>query len=254
MEQDKIVIREYKPADIPELTKLWNEVFYDDLDLIGKFFRLLPGMGTGFVAYDGGKPVGMAFVLNTEIDRVKLGYIYAVAVSPEYRSRGIGADILKRCAKHQPRLCTFPASASLYLWYGSVLGMNRRSRCHYDKILPEDSAGSIRILSAEEYAVRRSEYKPQVRYPLEWYEYQRELCRTYGGGMFAYGKSIACGYIENGVLKICECLGSSDFIPMLCHRLEAQYAEVRRISFEGDSFICSNYPIPDTLEFGLALD
>ncbi|MDO4816005.1 MAG: GNAT family N-acetyltransferase [Bacillota bacterium] len=254
MERERVSIREYRASDVPALIELWNEVFYDEKSLIKRFFELLPQFGCGYVAAAGGKVIGMAYVLNLAIEQEKFGYVYAVAVSEEYRSKGIGSALMAYCRKNHQRLCTFPASTALYSWYEKTLGMTYRSHCRYDKIAPEASDGAIRILSAEEYAARRSEYKPEVRYPMEWYEYQRTLCRTYGGGMFAYGKSIACGYLENGVLRITECLGSTDFIPMLCHRLGADYAEVRRLSFEGSSFICANSPIADTLDFGLALD
>ncbi len=254
MAREKVTIREYHVSDTAELIDLWNSIFYDDKVLIKRFYELLPQFGSGYVAEAGGKIIGMAHVLNLAIEQKKFGYVYAVGVMEEYRSKGIGSALMAHCRRLHPRLCTFPASASLYGWYEKKLGMHYRSRCRYDKIAPEDSDGAIKVLSATEYAARRSEYKPAVRYPMEWYEYQRELCRTYGGGMFSYGKSIACGYIENGVLKISECLGSTDFIPMLCYRLGADFAEVRRLAFEGDDFICSNTAIADTLDFGLALD
>ncbi|MCF0137762.1 MAG: GNAT family N-acetyltransferase [Oscillospiraceae bacterium] len=254
MEKKKVSIREYRETDVPVLTALWNEVFYDDIALIGRFFELLPKLGRGYVADVEGEIIGMAYVLNLFLEQQKFGYIYAVAVKEEYRSRSVGTALLTRCRKDTPKLCTFPATDSLYQWYQSKLGMTYLSHCRYEKIPPKDSEGAIKVLSASEYAARRSEYNPAVRYPIEWYEYQRELCRTYGGGMFAYGRAIACGYIENGVLKISECLGSADFIPMLCSRLGADHAEIRRVSFEGNAYICSNSPISDTLDFGLALD
>lgn len=254
MARERVSIREYRVSDVPALIELWNEVFYDEKSLIKRFFELLPQLGCGYVAEAGGTVIGMAYVLNLAIEQKKFGYVYAVAVNEEYRSKGIGSALMACCRKNHQRLCTFPATTSLYSWYERTLGMTYRSHCRYDRLAPEASEGAIRILSAEEYAARRSEYKPEVRYPMEWYEYQRTLCRTYGGGMFAYGKSIACGYLENGVLRITECLGSTDFIPMLCHRLGADHAEVRRLSFDGSSFICANAPIADTLDFGLALD
>ena len=254
MAKERVIIREYGNSDVEELVQFWHDTFYDDKPLVRQFFSLLPKMGTGYVAVAGSRLLGMVFVLNLVIEGKRFGYIYALAVKEQYRSKGIGGALLKHCASIHPALCTFPAEPELYKWYEEKLGMRYRTRCKYDRIEPENGVGDIKVLSHTEYAAKRSEYKLETRYPMEWYEYQRELCRNYGGGMFAFGKSIACGYIENGVLKIMECLGSTDFIPMLCHRLGAHYAEVRRLAFNGGDFICSNVPISDTVNLSLALD
>ena len=251
---ERVIIREYSFTDVEELTEFWHETFFDDKNLIKQFFELLPNLGRGYVAVAGNRLLGMVFVLNFMSGGSKYGYIYALAVKAQYRGKGIGGLLMSHCAKNHPRLCTLPADASLYTWYEKKLGMKYRTRCRYDKFLPEDSEGVIKVLSHTEYAAKRSEFSLETKYPMEWYEYQRELCRTYGGGMFAYGRSIACGYVENGVLKILECLGSTDFLPMLCARIGADYAEMRRLSFDGSDFICSNMPISETFNLNLALD
>ena len=251
---ERVVIREYSFLDVEELIELWHETFSDDKSLIKHFFELLPNMGRGYVAVAGTRLLGMVFVLNFMAGGCKYGYIYALAVKEQYRGKGIGSLLMSHCGKIYPRLCTLPAESSLYAWYEERLGMKYRTRCRYDKFLPEDYEGTIRAISHTEYAARRGEFALETKHPMEWYEFQRELCRSYGGGMFAYGRSIACGYVENNVLVIIECLGSTDFIPMLCHQLKADYAEMRRFAFDGSDFICSNMPIPETLNFNLTLD
>ncbi len=37
-----MIVREYRPEDIPALSALWARVFGDSVALIGDFFRLLP--------------------------------------------------------------------------------------------------------------------------------------------------------------------------------------------------------------------
>ena len=254
MAKERVIIREYCESDIPELIELWNETFYDDKGLIEQFFQLLPKMGVGYVAVAGSRLLGMVYVLNFSVDGRVFGYIYALAVKEEYRFKGIGGALVAHCGRIHPRLCTLPADRSLYDWYAVKAKMTYRTFCRYDRIMPENSEGVIKVLSHTEYAAKRSEFGLETKYPVEWYEYQRELCRTYGGGMFSFGRSIACGYVERGVLKILECLGSSDFIPVLCYRLGAEYAEIRRPAIAGDEFICANVAIPDTLNLNLALD
>lgn len=293
---NRVFIDDYKTCKRSELVDLWSCAFGDEEKLIEKFFHLLPEMGRGFVAIAGGKLIGMAYVLNFTVKDEVFGYLYALAVKEEYRGNGIGQMLVKHCLELYPRLCTFPANKNLYKWYDEKCGMKYRTYCVYDRIESESAvefkkaADSIEYLfgdgekrndyltgvkksetkvvslSSADYAGRRSQFSIDTRYPVAWYEYQRELCRTYGGGMFAFGRSIACGYKEsetvNGrtvkVLKIGEYFWSSDFIPMLCDCLDADYAMVRRVAFKdtknSSPFICANVPIPDTLAFGLALD
>ena len=255
-----VKLREYEDADVGALCSLWESVFGDKPELIQEFFRLLPGMGFCAVAELDGEIVGMASVLTAlELvtpggDAARCGYVYAVAVKPEVRGKGAGTALMKHCRRMFSRLCTLPASEGLYSWYADCLGADKVSRCIYETIAAKASDVEIKNLSSAEYAAMRSEYKLNTAFPLAWYEYQRELCRYYGGGMFRSGRSIACGYLEDGVLKIKECLGPTDLIPELCRRLGAEKAEIRTAFHAGKPFIAASFPLPETLNMCIALD
>ena len=247
-------IREYTKNDLPFMTALWGDAFGDAEVLVRRFYELLPEMGTAFVAECNGVPVGMANVLCAVVCGQRCGYVYAVAVKPEVRGKGAGTALMKHCRRMFSRLCTLPASEGLYSWYADCLGADKVSRCIYETIAAGASDVEIKNLSSAEYAAMRSEYKLNTAFPLAWYEYQRELCRYYGGGMFRSGRSIACGYLEDGVLKIKECLGPTDFIPELCRRLGAEKAEIRTAFHAGKPFIAASFPLPETLNMCIALD
>ena len=87
--------------------------------------------------------------------------------------------------------------------------------------------------------------------------FQEAVCKTYGGGMFACGGGIACGYIDNGVLLIKEVLNDTpEFIPALCRKLGAKSALVRRSAPDGEPFIAAYEPalFPEDTVWNLVLD
>ena len=127
------VIREYRRGDIPEMSVLWQAVFGDSEGLVNSFLQLLPDMGTAAVAEVNGKIAGAAYAV-TGMERVSAsgkvqtcGYIYAVAVAPEFRGSGIGRTLTERSAelardRGAEIICTLPAEESLYAWYKAILG------------------------------------------------------------------------------------------------------------------------------------
>ena len=114
------VIREYRGGDIPEMSALWQAVFGDSEALVNSFLELLPDMGTAAVAEVNGSIVGAAYAV-TGMELVSAdgkartcGYIYAVAVAPEYRGSGIGRALTERSAelaraRDAEVICTLPA-------------------------------------------------------------------------------------------------------------------------------------------------
>ena len=126
-------IREYKIFDVPAMRRLWHETFQDPEELTEIFYLMLPDMGSAVVAVEDKKVIGMANVINGMelIDGGKdapiCGYIYAVAVLPEYRGKGIGRALCleaeKLAKKRESSLvCTLPSELSLYNYYKDVLG------------------------------------------------------------------------------------------------------------------------------------
>ncbi len=251
---ERMIIKQYSKNEIPRLIELWHTAFGDDEKLVSRFFELLPEMGTAYVAEYGDRIIGMTSVLAAVIEGKRCGYVYAVAVDETYRGKGVGTELMRYCRERFPRLCTLPASSGLYAWYESNLGTDKLSRCTYEEKEAKHTDCDIKNLSGAEYAAMRSEFKQNTAFPLAWYEYERELCRAYGGGMFRCGRSIACGYLDDGVLYVKECLGNDDFIPELCERLGAKKAIVRSSFHAGEPFIAANFTLPEKLDMSIALD
>ena len=125
-----------REGDIPELTRLWREVFGDDEDFISEFFRLLWRPEYCRVAEAEGKLAAMGFCLPGPVaNGLSCAYIYAMATAEPYRGRcaaqRIGLELIRGAFDSGVHLvATLPAEESLCRWYESRLGMapQRRAR------------------------------------------------------------------------------------------------------------------------------
>lgn len=263
-------ISEYSAEDVGALSMLWSETFGDSQWLVGRFFELLPSMGTGFAAKSGNELVGGAYLLEARLYRkhehpLRVGYIYAVAVEPEARSVGIGAELVRTCKRHAWEIgydivCTLPSEPSLYNWYSAVGGFEPNGGVRYEEIEAKAYELEIHELHADEYGFRRSDILRGSNYVnllYGWLLFQQDICKELGGGYFSCGDAIACVYVEGDTLLVKEVLGETpEFIPALCAKLGAKKAIARRAAIEGEPYITAysleSYPA-DTV-FNLTLD
>lgn len=211
-------IREVRPEDAPALTALWAQTFGDSEALIRCFFRLLPGMGGGVTAEADGRSVGMAFLIDDlqlvrpDGSEARCGYLYAVAVDPAFRGRGLGAA-LSRAAFALGRkrgaeiLCTEPADAGLFGWYEKALGVSCSLRRRCERI-PAAAGAPVRH-EAEHYREKREALLaglPHLRPGFTALNFAWHLCAANGGGLYAVGDGIAAAYAEGGRAVIRELL------------------------------------------------
>lgn len=87
--------------DMLSVKDLWQEIFGDDSEFIDRFYRAFPIEESGVVAKIGEKTVGMVNALDCKLmckNELFYGkYIYALAVSNEYRGKGIAKALLEIC-------------------------------------------------------------------------------------------------------------------------------------------------------------
>ena len=211
------VIREYRGGDIPEMSALWQAVFGDSEELVDSFLELLPDMGTAAVAEVNGKIAGAAYAV-TGMELVSAsgkvqtcGYIYAVAVAPEFRGSGIGRALTERSAELARErgaevICTLPAEEPLYAWYKTILGTEcalHRQRLEIGSavVVP------VQKLSAAEYGQCREALlsdRCHMRPAHTTLEFQHRFCEELGGGLYACGGGICAAYLEDGAAVIKE--------------------------------------------------
>lgn len=263
-------MREYRADDVDSLCSLWSNVFGDPVQLVKRFFELLPSMGTGFVAEFGGEVFGAAYVLDAFLSlpggaSKKAAYIYAVGVDELYRAQGIGMELTKTCMRRAWEdsvniCCTLPAEGSLYDWYEKKCGFKVATFCEYETVYAAGALGGIRRMHADEYGFLRDDLlsgKPHMSFYYGYLLFQEALFCEYGGGFFEYNGGIACGYVENGTLYIKEAINDApEFIPALCTMLGAKSAVVRRASASGEPYIAAydGDPLPPDTVWDLTLD
>lgn len=254
---EDIIIRPYKTEDIPALAVIWQEAFGDEKALIDKFYALLPEMGKGFVAEKDGLVVGMLHMLDAAFENKSVGYVYAVAVKKEYRKRGIGRALCQAASgMDYDIIATLPAENSLYAWYEKVLGTKPALYGKHGKVYPGEGKPYYEI-DAEEYGETRAKLlrdRPHIDFPPNYLRFQEEICRTYGGGMYAGLCGIVCGYMDDNMLYIKEALGDTSFLPAVCTALGANYAVIRTADPCGEPFIAAQGDFPAECEWNLALD
>ncbi len=254
---EDIIIRPYRTNDIPALTLIWQEAFGDEKPLIDAFYSLLPDMGKGFVAEKCGIVIGMLHILDASFEDKRIGYVYAVAVKMEHRSRGIGRALCKAASEMDyDIIATLPSEKSLYSWYEKVLGTKPALYGKHEKLLPGRGKAYYEV-EAEEYSDIRTRLlrgKAHIDFPGNYLKFQEKICRAYGGGMYAGSGGLACGYIEENMLYIKEALGDVSFLPAVCADLGASYAVIRRADPCGEPFIAAQGDFPAECEWNIALD
>ena len=261
------VLRRVRPGDETPLAAIWHRVFGDPETLALAFLKDLPALGGGVCAEEAGKLLGAAYAVTdfTLGDR-RAAYIYAVAVLPEERGRGLGMALTRAAAELGRELgaeilCTLPANAGLYPWYERVIGLRCALRRRKEEI--ESCPGPVPTsLSPEEYAARREALlrgRPHVRLGTAALRQERFNCRLCGGELMEIGGGIAAVYCDEGETQIRELLAPAGADrAALAAALGAAYGTERALLLTpnpaGAPCLAADRPLPEGCMWGLTLD
>lgn len=207
--------RRVEERDTAALSALWTEVFGDESSVPESFLARLPELGGGLTAQLGGQLVGMVFLVTdftlcTPAPQ-RIAYLYALAVHPAFRSRGIARELCLRAREIAQELDAVlllePAEPSLFAYYEHTLGLVPAGRMREERVLPKRGV-PVQPISAEEYRNRRNVLLPIVCVQLgrAAMDFQGKLCALCGGGFFAVGDGIAA--VSDG--RITELLGAGE--------------------------------------------
>ena len=213
-------IREIRSGDRAALAELWQRVFGDPPACPEAFLRMLPDMGSGAAAFEEARVVGAAYIVTGlqlregEKSR-RCGYLYAVAVDPAFRGRGLGRDLSRAAAalgrvRGAALICTWPAEPGLYAWYEKVLGARCALRLSF-RALDSAPGPAVRPLDPAEYGRRREALlagKPHLYLEPAAMAFEAANLGIYGGGLYAVGDGIAAAFVSEGVTEVRELLGA----------------------------------------------
>ena len=211
------VIRECREADHASLKAIWAECFGDPEQMVDSFLNILPRMGFGLCAEIDGEVAGAAYMIEgMRVGSEPCAYLYAVGVFEKFRGHGLGSAISRACKKRAKErgaeiICTQPAQKTLYKWYESIIGTEYKL-CRKKTELEAVSA-PVGKISAEEYFALREDFlsgREHMSASLAVVEFERELCRAYGGDLFKTENGIAAAYIEDGKCHIKELLSTGN--------------------------------------------
>ena len=251
-------------VDARDLAALWHGVFGDPPALAEALLRELPAFGCGFAAVENEKLLGAAYWLDgLELAGEKCGYLYAVAVYPEYRGRGLGAALSRACFEEGKRRgaayrCTVPAEPSLFGWYERILGL-KPALYRQSTELAARAGLPARPIGPAEYAERRETLLgvfPHLRCTPEAMAYEAANCRSFGGDLFAVGDGIAAAYREDGIALVREALGPEpeEIAAAVGARLGCECVQLLTCAGEGAPFLAADRPFPPGTVWNLAFD
>ena len=262
------VIREVRPEDAAALAALWHRVFEDPEELSRGFLAELPSLGGGVCAEEDGALLGAAYaVTDYRLGDVRLAYLYAVAVLPEARGRGLGLALSREAAALGRRLgaeivCTCPAEESLYPWYERAIGARCALRRRAERI--ESLPGPLPTpLGPEEYGARREALladRPHVRLGSAALLQEQFNCRICGGDLLAVGDGIAAVYRdeeETATVRELLCPEGADrraLAAALGAALGTEKVLLLTPDGAGEPYMAADRPLPPELDWGLALD
>lgn len=111
---------------IPQLKKLWNEVFGDEEKYLNSFFSHMYSNDNTLIWLEDDKVVAMLYIIPYDMiidnKKVPIMYLYALATNPDYRGIGIMSKLIEKAhSLGQSRGYTFsaliPASLKLFNYY-----------------------------------------------------------------------------------------------------------------------------------------
>ena len=283
---DNVIIRPWRPDDLPRLVALWREGFGDDESYIDAFHALFLKPDACLVAEADGKAVSAMYIINGPLlfppsgRSLSTAYTYALATDPAYRNRGIGTAVYKACTsaalQWADASCVLPAEPGLYGFYAKASNAVPMSRIREALIPREALTGVVRgaaaSISAGEYYLRRKALlrgQPYAVMTPALLSLESLHMQRFGGGMLDLDGDIAAVEMDGDTCRILELLAPEgdweDVLATVADRFPAERYAVRSpLFFPGPEqirpFVLGTLnpelqmSVPDVLWWGFAFD
>ena len=229
------------------LKSLWHTVFHDDFETIDAFFSAFPMEDLAAVEFVGGRLAAAAYVLPFGDyvcceKRTPCAHIYAVAVHPDYRGRGLGVSVTNKAAALAESLgynCVVlhPAEKRLFDFYEKHCGFKTGfSAIKQETAIAEKSDRKAVPVSAEEYRAAREGFLSGIPH-IDISENILTLFQTLGGELYAFPECCAALEQSSDTAYFREIIGSAGFLqtPHLAQMTDKKRAVLLSPCKNGDS-------------------
>lgn len=247
--KDSFEIRYGSLLKIPQLKKLWKECFADEDAYISDFFDAMYANEQVLVAEENGVLMGASFFLpgNIWLEQPGTGgkwqpvrYVYALAVWPQFRGRGVAAGLLRRAYElyHAP-LIAEPADEGLIGGFYEPLGFTSDFYLkkdiltipQYDIKAAQTEEWKWTSAKAEQYcSIRDARFQKHgyVSWPQQHVAFAISQHSNSGGGAYVLHTSgreeVILYFIENQDVIVTETtLSVNEWMQVLVPRITAQY-------------------------------
>ncbi len=267
--KDSFEIRYGSLLKITQLKKLWKECFADEDAYISDFFDAMYANEQVLVAEENGVLMGASFFLpgNIWLEQPGTGgkwqpvrYVYALAVWPQFRGRGVAAGLLRRAYElyHAP-LIADPADEGLIGGFYEPLGFTSDFYLKKDILtIPQYDIKAAQTeewkwtpAKAEQYcSIRDARFQKHgyVSWPQQHVAFAISQHSNSGGGAYVLHTSgreeVILYFIENQDVIVTETtLSVNEWMQVLVPRITAQYNRLMVSCAVADS---TNRPIVST--------
>lgn len=247
--KDSFEIRYGSLLKITQLKKLWKECFADEDAYISDFFDAMYANEQVLVAEENGVLMGASFFLpgNIWLEQPGTGgkwqpvrYVYALAVWPQFRGRGVAAGLLRRAYElyHAP-LIAEPADEGLIGGFYEPLGFTSDFYLkkdiltipQYDIKAAQTEEWKWTSAKAEQYcSIRDARFQKHgyVSWPQQHVAFAISQHSNSGGGAYVLHTSgreeVILYFIENQDVIVTETtLSVNEWMQVLVPRITAQY-------------------------------
>lgn len=245
-----------RTADLPAMKALWQLSFGDGEAAISDFFATGYSPDRCRCLLENHQLAGALYWFPLTCREAKLAYLYAVAVHPDLRRRGLGRVLLEDTHRHLAQAgyagaVLVPADEGLRKMYGA-LGYRDCGGIRHLSATAGEAPCSMKRLTPEEYLALRAEYLPRgsAAHEAPAIKYLHTFAQFYAGEDFLLAASR-----EGDTLSGLELLGSPGAMPGI---LAALGCREGRFLCPGPDPLAMYRPLvprcPRPAYFGLALE
>lgn len=248
-------LRPARQTDIPHLRQLWKDAFHDEDAYLDIFFRTAFAPARCRVLLQDRGLLGAAYWLECTLEKRRLAYVYAVAITPGKQGQGLGTALMEGLHRALARegydgVLLVPGSEGLRQYYRRF--GYRTVSYHREFLAAAGKPICLTEIDMRRYSSLRRRYLPEngVVQERENLELLAQLARFYEGDGFAAVISPDDGFCL-------ELLGECDRAGGIAAALGLAACRVRTAGSQlpyamGKSL--TEVPLPDKIYFGFGFD